>query len=103
MWGQLLGSLVGGVGGGAAAALTADQLSNQASSNFQGGSLTIGARQVGGKDNRAGATSAAQAQSPNTPAGEVPGAVAGAMVLPPWLPWAAVAAVLMFVLLLRRK
>jgi hypothetical protein len=41
------------------------------SGSFQGGGLTVGSKQVGGKGNSAGATTASASQTPNTGSGTV--------------------------------
>lgn len=96
MWAQLAGTVLGGMGG--AAAQGPDQVAQETSATFQGGSLVLGARQVGGRGNEAGATTSAAAQSPS---GQPATAVAGSP-LPNWLPWAIVAGVVALFALFRR-
>lgn len=73
-------------------------INTTAGATFQGGLLTVGSKQVGGKGNTAGATSATAAQVPAEQAAAL-GALPGAM--PSWTPWALIgAAVVFFALLL---
>jgi hypothetical protein len=102
MWAQLLGQFAGLAGGGGAP-MPADQISPTAANSFQAGSLTIGAKQVGGTGNQAGATSAAQSQTPLNPFSEVPAAVAGSAPLPSWLPWVIVAGIVGLVAVVLRR
>lgn len=77
-------------------------INTTASSTFQGGSLVVGAKQVGGKGNEAGATSASAAQTPSAEVARA--AMISSTDLPPWLPWVVVGvAVLFFSLLLPRR
>lgn len=66
-------------------------INTQAGATFQGGILTVGAKQVGGTGNQAGATSATAAQ---TPSDSVARSVAGAP-FPEWIPWAIAGGVLL--------
>lgn len=70
-----IAGLVGGLGtaGLAAGLQPASNTATSSAGPFQGGSLTIGAKQVGGKGNSAGATTSSQAQ---TPISESPGVTA---------------------------
>lgn len=68
--------------------------------NFLGGSLVVGAKQVGGKGNTAGATTATAAQTATDPlasGSSFPGLPGS---LPPWAPWAIVGAAILFALAL---
>ncbi len=74
-------------------------INTTAGATFQGGLLTVGAKQVGGKGNSAGATTATAAQVPPSEQAAALGMLPGA--LPSWAPWAIIgAAVLFFALLL---
>jgi hypothetical protein len=65
---------------------------------FQGGSLVVGSKQVGGKGNTAGATTATAAQTATEPraGSSVLASIPGA--LPVWMPWALVGAALLLAL-----
>ena len=96
MWGEIAGALLGG---GGAAPMSPDQIAAEARSSFQGGPLVVGSKQVGGRGNDAGATSAAQAM---TPTGDQPAAMVG-QPMPDWLPWVIVAAIVGIVALFSRR
>lgn len=93
-------SLAGGLGGGAPDGPTS-ATSGTNTGNFQGGSLVVGAKQVGGKDNTAGGTSAGQAQTPFADAASMLPISSG---LPPWAPWAIIGGgVILGILIVSRR
>lgn len=93
----MLTEILGAFGGGGGGMTPDGPISTSAKSTFQGGSLVIGAKLIGGKDNTAGAASAAQTQSPVQDNLTPESLIRPAPSLPPWLPWAAAGAILVII------